>query len=148
MEETINEVLELDTEFIEETEPIIVEKEEVEEITEEVPEETEPTENDILIEYIKQELQKNVEEETEEDTQILRDSDISQNDTLTLEDIQTQVTAIKNELIYQTSIYDDYNENNTLQSDINDISLNNVLLIILFISILFSALVNFSRRIF
>ena len=41
-----------------------------------------------------------------------------------------------------------YLSDNTMQSKIEDISLTNQLLIVVFIGILFTALLNFSRRIF
>ena len=109
----------------------------------------EPTENEILLEYIKRELSKNAEieeniEESEESVEVFSEESINQDN----EFILSELGAIKNELIYQTAIYDDYNDNNNLQSDINDISLTNTTLILILIGIMFSALLNFSRRIF
>ena len=50
-----------------------------------------------------------------------------------------------------SSIYaymEDYDTNNNLQSDVNDISLSNTLLLLLFVGILFGAVIDFGRRIF
>lgn len=52
---------------------------------------------------------------------------------------------------YSSSIYnylEYYDTNNNLQSDINDISLSNTLLLFVFIGILFGAVIDFGRRIF
>lgn len=113
------------------------------------PQQNEPTENEILLEYIKRELSKNAEieeniEESEESVEVSSVESSQQDNELVL----SELGAIKNELIYQTAIYDDYNDNNNLHSDINDISLTNTTLILILIGIMFSALLNFSRRIF
>lgn len=50
-----------------------------------------------------------------------------------------------------SSIYDyleEYDTNNNLQSDVNDISLSNTLLLFVFIGILFGSVIDFGRRIF
>ena len=145
MEELLNEeITPEETEPIIETEPIFIE----EKIEDQEPEE--PTNEDLLIEYIKQELTKNAENE---DSNFESNSDRSE-DSLSdvyediLSDIQSDLSAMKNELIYQTSIYDDYNDNNNLQADLDDISLSNLLLFFLFNAVLFTAALNFSRRIF
>lgn len=52
---------------------------------------------------------------------------------------------------YCSSIYDyleEYDTNNNLQSDVNDISLSNTLLLFVFIGVLFGAVIDFGRRIF
>ena len=52
---------------------------------------------------------------------------------------------------YCSSIYDfleEYDSNNNLQSDVNDISLSNTLLLLVFVGVLFGALIDFGRRIF
>ena len=113
------------------------------------PQQNEQTENELLLEYIKRELSKNVEneeniEESEESNEVSSLESSQQAD----QSILSELGAIKNELIYQTAIYDDYNDNNNIHSDINDISLTNTTLILILIGIMFSALLNFSRRIF
>ena len=145
MEELLNEeITQEETEPIIETEPIFIE----EKIEDQEPEEE--TNEDLLIEYIKQELAKN--EENEESN--LEGDTYSSEDALSdgyediLSDIQSDLSAMKNELIYQTSIYDDYNDNNNLQADLDEISLSNLLLFFLFNAVLFTAALNFSRRIF
>ena len=103
-----------------------------------------------MIEYIKQELLKNAENEErnlEGDTDSSEDA-LSDGFEDILSDIQSDLSAMKNELIYQTSIYDDYNDNNNLQADLDEISLSNLLLFFLFNAVLFTAALNFSRRIF
>lgn len=47
-----------------------------------------------------------------------------------------------------TQIITDYEDNNNLQSDLNDISLTNMLLFTTLIIIMFTAVLNFTRRIF
>lgn len=145
MEELINEeITQEETEPIIETEPIFIE----EKIEDQEPEEE--TNEDILIEYIKQEIAKNAEIEEsnlEGDTDSNEDS-LSDGYEDILSDIQSDISAMKNELIYQTSIYDDYNDNNNLQADLDDISLSNLILFFLFNAVLFTAALNFSRRIF
>ena len=113
------------------------------------PQQNEPTENELLMEYIKRELlqNENIEEDNEESEQVSEISamESSQQDYF---EILSELGAIKNELIYQTAIYDDYNDNNHLFSNIDDISLSNTLLLLIFISTMFAALISFSRRIF
>lgn len=148
--------------IIEEQEHTIIEPVE-EQSTDSVPdvvqdqEQNEPTENEILLEYIKKELSKSAEESISESSSEISSENIPEDSSYeiqsadysnTLSSIDSSLSAIKNELIYQTAISDDYADNNNLQSDINDISLTNTLLIMTLISILFSALINFSRRIF
>lgn len=142
----IIEIIEEPTEIIEEvTENIIVE-----EHTVPVIEEQQLEEHDLLIEYIKKQLEEEVEEEGEEqkDVQVM-DSD-NVNDLRSGSDPEPidNSADILNELEIQTGYIEEYNRNNTLQSDINDISLTNTLLIVVFIGILFTAVLNFSRRIF
>lgn len=146
------EVLEEETETTPEPSDEVIEESSEPVLEEELPqdqEQDEPTENELLIEYIKKELNKDVEllsnDQSNLDSSINSNSDSSALDS---SQIVEELTAIKNELIYQTAIYDDYNDNNNLQSDINDISLTNMLLIVTFIGILFTALLNFGRRIF
>lgn len=47
-----------------------------------------------------------------------------------------------------SQIITDYEENNNLQSDLNDISLTNMLLFTTLIILMFTAVLNFTRRIF
>lgn len=144
-----------ENEIIEHTEELteLVPEETTEEVAiEEVPqEETDEIreENELLIEYIKQQLEENIEEEEineNDQNDIYNDgaylrsgSDIESVDYS--EDILTELEII-------TGYIEEYNRNNTLQSDIEDISLTNALLIVVFIGILFTAALNFSRRIF
>lgn len=144
-ENEIIEPVEEVTEVIQEEpqEEIIVEEVTQEEITEEIQEE-----NNLLIEYIKKQLEEDLEEEEEENVQVM---DMSNNDDLRSgsdpEPIDNSADIL-NELQILTGYIEEYNRDNTMQSDIEDISLTNGLLIIVFISILFTAALNFSRRIF
>ncbi len=124
----------------------------VEEDPEEVIEENNQNEdeNEILIEYVKQQLEKEIEEKEEVTDEY---NDISINDNNLRSDPDTQsvdpvITDIYDEVSLLTGYIEEYNRDNTLQSDINDISLSNQLTILLFITILFTAVLNFSRRIF
>lgn len=137
-EEVTEEVIEEVTEEITEDNPV--------DIPESIPEQERDNENELLIEYIKQELSKEVEEESNETDDIVDDS--NSDNFLSNESIELKLDNINNSIETFTTIMTDYNDNNNLQSDINDISLTNVLLLLIFISILFSALVNFARRIF
>lgn len=137
-------------EIIEENNEEVIE-EVTEEITEEnsvVPEDLDQeqdNDNELLIEYIKQELLKEVEVESNETDDTVDDS--NSDNVLSNESIELKLDNINDSIETFTTIITDYNDNNNLQSDINDISLTNVLLLLTFISILFSALVNFARRI-
>ncbi len=139
-------------EQVEENETIEENNEEVveeisEEITEEVP--AMEDENDILIEYIKQQIEKEKEEEQTQNDE--NDISIDANDLRSGSDIQSVdpvLSDIYDEVTILSGYIEEYNRDNTLQSDINDISLSNQLTILLFISILFTAVLNFSRRIF
>lgn len=141
MEETVEEEVILDTPTAESS--AAVQDENLD------PQQDVPTENELLIEYIKRELlqNENIEEDNKESEEVSEISamESSQQD---YSDLLSEVGAIKNELIYQTAIYDDYNDNNNLHSDIVDISLSNTLLLLIFISTMFAALISFSRRIF
>lgn len=106
-------------------------------------------ENNLLIEYIKQELLNNVNEDLEENVEDVDNTNGDDiRDGVDIEPITILLNDIYDEVSIQTGYIEEYNRNNNLQSDINDISLSNMLLILLFIGVLFTALLNFSRRIF
>lgn len=115
-------------------------------------EQTKQSENDLLIEYIKTQLAQDLEEQTEETN--LNDeigSDTSSSDNNDNDNIGPLKDSI--DLLYQEQLntnisLETYLSDNTMQSNVEDISLTNQLLIVVFIGILFSALLNFSRRIF
>lgn len=146
MEDEIIEV----TEQIEELPIEEVIEENKEEVITEVEEVHNNEENDLLIEYIKQELLKNTEIEEGENINEVGGTVDSNNsgDVLDNEPITDLLSDIYDEIGIQIGYIEEYNRNNTLQSDINDVSLTNIMLILIFISILFTALLNFSRRIF
>lgn len=106
-------------------------------------------ENNLLIEYIKQELLNNVNEDLEENVEDVDNTNGDDiRDGVDIEPITILLNDIYDEVSIQTGYIEEYNRNNNLQSDINDISLSNMLLILVFIGVLFTALLNFSRRIF
>lgn len=145
-ENEIIEVPENITDFVEE-----VPEEEFEYVeTEEIEIEDKENENEILIEYIKQQLNTQLNEVELENVQI--DDSNNGDDPVYSSDIQSVdpqlIEDIFNELEIQTGYIEEYNRNNTMQSEVEDISLTNTLLIIVFIGILFTAVLNFSRRIF
>lgn len=113
---------------------------------------TEQSDNDLLIEYIKTQLSQEIEEQTE-DTQENGEvsSNSSSSDSSDIDNIGPLKDSI--DLLYQEQLntnmnIETYLSDNTMQSNIENISLTNQLLIVMFIAILFTALLNFSRRIF
>ena len=160
-EEILNEnIIENDTEIIETpVEENIVQSDEIfndvvsdpEVITEEI-EQNEQSENDLLIEYIKTQLSQEIEEQqegTEENVESNGDSftsDISDVDNIGL--LSDSIDLLYQEQLNTNSTLETYLSDNTMQSNVEDISLTNQLLIVVFIGILFTALLNFSRRIF
>ena len=130
--ETVNE-----TETIEETEQI---------------EETQETDKEditeLLIEYVKHQIGNEIEEETEIEGSEEINNNIEESYDPQIGAILEELRSTESNIEYQSITLDDYIDNNNLQSDINDISLSNLLLIMIFISILFTSVLNFSRRIF
>lgn len=144
-----NEIIEVSediTEVVEEESEEVIEEVE----TEEIEIEDRENDNEILIEYIKQQLNTQLNEVESENVQI--DDSNNGDDPVLSSDIQSVdpqlLEDIFNELEIQTGYIEEYNRNNTMQSEVEDISLTNTLLIIVFIGILFTAVLNFSRRIF
>lgn len=138
-----------ENEIIEVTPEETIQEEVVPEATEE--QKTEEL-NDLLIEYIKSQMEEETEEiETEEET--TKNEDLEE--TLPEETYNPQIGEILEELRssesnleYQSILLDETRDNNLLTSNMTDISLTNTLLILIYMSILLSALLNFSRRIF
>lgn len=81
-----------------------------------------------------------------------RDGSISGNSSLDYSDILSDLFDVSSDAATNSSsilgMMEDYNDNNNIQADINDISLSNMLLLLLFISGLFTCVVSFGRRIF
>lgn len=110
----------------------------------------------LIKEYLKNEIEQNeIENTNETDEENNKENIAEDNQETDTIDYSNQLSIITNlllenqsEISAQTVMLEDYNENNVLQSDINDISLTNILLIVTFITLLFNALLNFSRRIF
>lgn len=120
-----------------------------------IPEENvqnEQSENDLLIEYIKSQLSEEIEEQ-QEGTEV-NDESNSDNSTPDSSDVDNigllsdSIDLLYQEQLNTNMIIETYLSDNTMQSNIEDISLTNQLLIVVFIGILFTALLNFSRRIF
>lgn len=120
-----------------------------------IPEEdvqNEQSENDLLIEYIKSQLSQEIEEQQEgTEENVESNGDNSTPDSIDVDNIGLLSDSI--DLLYQEQLntnmsIETYLSDNTMQSNIEDISLTNQLLIVVFIGILFTALLNFSRRIF
>ena len=147
-----NEIIELipdetSTSEIIETENIQVDSQE------EIIQDTNEDINDLLIEYIKNQIENDNKEETEyiketDEENINITTEIDENYDNQIGETLEEVRSIKSNTDYQSMILDDYNDNNSLSSDMTEISLTNMLLIMIYMSILFSALLNFSRRIF
>ena len=107
----------------------------------------------LLKEYIKSTLEENeeetVQEEVQEEDQADDETEIEIIDyTDLLKDISDKSDIINStqEIILSRSI--EYDENNVLSADINDISLTNALLVLLFIGVLFTGSINFARGFF
>ena len=109
----------------------------------------EQTDNDLLMEYIKSQLLEEQLNEVQRNDENVSDS--SNDDSNNVIDYQSLIDSI--DLLYQEQLntnmdIETYLEDNTMQSNVEDISLTNQLLIVVFLGILFTALLNFSRRIF
>lgn len=115
-------------------------------------EQTEQSENDLLIEFIKTQLSQDLEEQTEETSEsdeIRSDSSsIDNSDNDNIGPLKDSIDLLYQEQLNTNMSIETYLSDNTMQSNVDDISLTNQLLIIVFIGILFTALLNFSRRIF
>lgn len=127
--------------------------EEVTEITED-QEQTTSEFTELLEEYIKSELEKdkNDQEDIENDTDqnLLLDSeeDLQNiNNDLLSQILETELET-KGEIVNQSLMMIDQEQNNTLNSDIETISLDNMLNLVLIATILFTSVITFARRIF
>lgn len=129
-----------------------------EEVPEEVPEETDQAFEELLKEFIEQKLNEgeNAEEEQTEknidsidggNISLLSDSN-SIDYTQVLDDLLSYSQDILLSVNTSNDNYDVYMQNNDINADINNISLSNYLLLLVFIALLFNAVVNFARRIF
>lgn len=128
-----------------------------EDISEEAPQETEQVFEELLKEFIEQKISEgeNVEEvQTEnnndsvdgDSVSLLSDSE-SIDYTQLLEDLLTYSQDILLSVNTANDNYDVYMQNNDINADINNISLSNYLLLLVFIALLFNAVLNFARRI-
>lgn len=157
-EELLNEnIIENDTEVIEtpieednvQSDEIINNVVSDPEVTDEEIIQSEQSENELLYEYIKTQLLE--QEQIEELNNVENVSDSSTYASSSVDNYQPLIDSI--DLLYQEQLntnmdIETYLENNTMQSNVEDISLTNQLLIVVFLGILFTALLNFSRRIF
>lgn len=148
MEENTLEVIEETNEIIDSPQ-IVNESEPVPESTPDL-EQTEKTLEDLLEDYIESRLEEN--EQT--DSEIQEDTEISDSEVV-IQDYSDYYSQIVNllgenqiELETQNTTLEDYSENNNISAEFETISLTNQLLILIYVSILFTALLNFSRRIF
>lgn len=92
-------------------------------------------------ETIQEEVQEEDQEDNKTEIEIIDYTDL-------LKDISDKSDIINNtqEIILSRSI--EYDSNNALTADINDISLTNALLLFLFVAILFTGSINFARGFF
>ena len=112
-------------------------------------EQQEQTEKDILIEYIKNELLKNVEEEQTDNLDQLENIDMQTMEVQQEQiDYSSQLSSIEEQLDSISVYMENYYLDNTMDSTLEDITLTNVLLLVTIICILFTATLNFARRIF
>lgn len=147
--EVIEETTEETTEEIIDSPPALNESEPVPDFNPDL-EQTERTLEELLEDYIESRLVEDEENtmEGEEDTTV-SDSEIVVQD---YSDYYSQIVNLLGEnqieLKTQSTTLEDYNETNNIAADFETISLTNQLLILIYVSILFTALLNFSRRIF
>lgn len=114
------------------------------------PEQTEDSLEELLEEFIQNRIAE--QNENSEEIETLETENSSEVVVSDYSDYYSQIIELlgENQLELEglSTAYENYVDNNNLQSEISDISLSNMLSIILIISILFTALLNFSRRIF
>lgn len=119
------------------------------------PEEPEEEFEQLIKEYLKTKLD-NTDEEVEEE-EILEglEKGVSSTNATTeidytqyLKDIRNSSARTYEVLHDMQGVLDDYMDNNTLNSPVSDISLTNAILLVLFITLLFNAVLSFARRIF
>lgn len=147
--EVVEETTEETLEEIIDSPPALYESEPVPEFTPDL-EQTERSLEELLEDYIESRLVEDEENnlEGEEDNSV-SDSEIIVQD---YSDYYSQIVNLLGEnqleLKTQSTTLEDYNETNNIAADFETISLTNQLLILIYVSILFTALLNFSRRIF
>lgn len=128
----------------------------VEDIIEPVdePEDTKEEFTKLLEDYIRDRLNNEEvikEDETEVNTSV--EGSVLEGDKVDYSaDLLSQILDLEidtnDEIRAQNIMFEDFQTDNMLASHVNDISLTNFLLIVLFITLLFNAVLNFSRRIF
>lgn len=129
-----------------------------EEVPEVVLEQTEPVLENLLKELIEQKISEGENEKTEQSTDN-NDTGDSDNISLLSNSNETDYTQLLEDILSASQDlltsanqandnYDVYMQNNDINADINNISLTNYLLLLLFIALLFNAALNFARRIF
>ena len=108
----------------------------------------------MLEEYIKSELEKekndteNLENDTDQTLLLDSEEDLQNiNNDLLSQILETELET-KGEIVNQSLMMIDQEQNNTLNSDIETISLDNMLTLILIATILFTSVITFARRIF
>lgn len=141
---------------------LLEEETEVEVVPEEALDPVEPVEDPehtteeftkLLEDYIREQLNNECTEEDpleneEIDTEIVEEADLLSPDSDLLSSILATQVDTNNEIRAQNVMLEDMQVNNMLASSINDVSLTNFLLITLLITLMFNAVLNFSRRIF
>ena len=152
MEENIIEITEETTQEVIDSPTISNESEPVPEFTPDL-EQTEQTER-TLEELLEDYIQSRVVEDEESDMEVDEVTSVSDSEII-VQDYSDYYSQIVNllgenqiELQTQSTTLEDYVETNNISADFETISLTNQLLILIYVSILFTALLNFSRRIF
>lgn len=160
MEEEIIEEVTLDNnnDVVENDSTVINNEIENENITENETDNTDVTNEftELLEEYIKTQLE-------EKENETIEENDTENTDTSVLSDSQENLQTINNdilsqileteletkgEIVNQSLMMVDEQQNNTLNSSIETISLDNFLTLVLIASILFTSVLSFARRIF
>ena len=141
----------IDEEFTTPVDEVVTET--VEPVPELVPDleqqEQEQTENELLIEYIKLELLKNAENEEVDELEQIENVEMQTREVQQVQtDYSSQLSSIVGELESISVYMENYYLDNTIDSSVEDITLTNSLLLVTIICILFTATINFARRIF
>lgn len=120
----------------------------------EVPEDTKEEFTKLLEDYLREQLNNEevIEDDEKEDDTVVEGSDLEVDTVDYSVDLLSQILDLEidtnDEIRAQNIMLEDLQNDNMLASQVNDVSLTNFLLIVLFITILFNAVLNFSRRIF
>lgn len=105
-----------------------------------------PSYSELLLDYIQNNQVENVTLEGELEGDVVEEGEVETIDYSSF--LSTLETLLQDNTDTISDIFTEYEDNNNLQADVNDISLTNMLLLTCLIIIMFTAVLNFTRRIF